>query len=186
MRHPTISPASCSAAPQRLPPATAAIPPWMKIAASIGRATRRRSMRDGSRTVVVANPTAGHHARVTTQAPTTGNAQLAIGIDIGGTKIAGGLVDRTGTVHAELEEPTPPRSGAVVIATILLDLVARLREGHEVVGIGVGAILAMNLMAPGVMREMATSLAGIATLVLTGTLWAVAFVLIRRTTRVDV
>src|SRR4029079_18271336 len=57
---------------------------------------------------------------------------------------------------------------------------------YLVVGIGVGAILAMNLMAPGVMREMATSLAGIATLVFTGTLWAVAFVLIRRTTRVDV
>ena len=57
---------------------------------------------------------------------------------------------------------------------------------YLVVGIGVGAILAMNLMAPGVMREMATSLVGIATLVFTGTLWAVAFVLIRRTTRVDV
>ena len=57
---------------------------------------------------------------------------------------------------------------------------------YLVVGIGVGAILAMNLMAPGVMREMATSLAGIAALVFTGTLWAVAFVLIRRTTRVDV
>ena len=57
---------------------------------------------------------------------------------------------------------------------------------YLVVGIGVGAILAMNLMAPGVMREMATSLAGIATLVFAGTLWAVAFVLIRRTTRVDV
>ena len=93
----------------------------------------------GSRTVVVANATAGHHARVTTQAPATGNAQLALGIDIGGTKIAGGLVDRTGKVHAELEEPTPPRSGAVVIATILLELVARLREDREVVGIGVGA-----------------------------------------------
>ena len=44
----------------------------------------------------------------------------------------------------------------------------------------------MNLMAPGVMREMATSLVGLATLVFAGTLWAVAFVLIRRTTRVDV
>jgi hypothetical protein len=44
----------------------------------------------------------------------------------------------------------------------------------------------MNLMAPGVMREMATSVVGIATLLFAGTLWAIAFVLIRRTTRVEV
>jgi glucokinase len=69
----------------------------------------------------------------------TADAQLAIGIDIGGTKIAGGVVDRTGRVHAELEEPTPPRSGAVVIAALLIDLVARLREDHDVAAIGVGA-----------------------------------------------
>jgi glucokinase len=111
----------------------------MKIAANIGRATRRRSMPSGSRVVVVANPAPRHHARVTTEAPTTGDARLAIGIDIGGTKIAGGLVDRAGTVHAELEEPTPPRSGALVIASILLDLVGRLREGRDVAAIGVGA-----------------------------------------------
>ena len=95
-------------------------------------------MPSGSRTVVVANATAGHHARVTTE-PRRGDAQLAIGIDIGGTKIAGGVVDRTGAVHAELQEPTPPRSGAVVIAAILLDLVARLRAGRDVAAIGVGA-----------------------------------------------
>jgi glucokinase len=76
---------------------------------------------------------------MTTDASATQAAQLAIGIDIGGTKIAGGLVDRSGRVLAELEEPTPPRSGAVVIATILLELVGRLREGHDVSAIGVGA-----------------------------------------------
>jgi glucokinase len=69
----------------------------------------------------------------------TADAQLAIGIDIGGTKIAGGVVDRTGRIHAELEEPTPPRSGAVVIAALLVDLVARLRETHDVAAVGVGA-----------------------------------------------
>lgn len=76
---------------------------------------------------------------MTTDARTTTTAQLAIGIDIGGTKIACGLVDRAGRVLAELEEPTPPRSGAVVIATILLDLVGRLRAGRDVAAIGVGA-----------------------------------------------
>ncbi|MDF3050899.1 MAG: Glucokinase [Pseudonocardia sp.] len=82
---------------------------------------------------MVANPPCGHHARV------SADQQLAIGLDIGGTKIAGGVVDRTGRLHAVLQEPTPPRSGAVVIATILLDLVARLREGRDVAAVGAGA-----------------------------------------------
>ena len=111
----------------------AAIPPWMKMAASIGRATRRRSMSCGSRSAVVANARDRHHARVST------DAQLAIGLDIGGTKIAGGVVDRSGRVHAELQAPTPPRSGAIVIAAILLDLVSRLRAGRDIAAIGVGA-----------------------------------------------
>ena len=57
---------------------------------------------------------------------------------------------------------------------------------YLVVGIGIATILLMNVMSPGVMREMATSLAGVATLIFVGTLWAIAFVLIRRTTKVDV
>ena len=111
----------------------AAIPPWMKMAANMGRATRRRSMSCGSRSAVVANARDRHHARVST------DAQLAIGLDIGGTKIAGGVVDRSGRVHAELQAPTPPRSGAVVIAAILLDLVSRLRAGRDIAAVGVGA-----------------------------------------------
>jgi tight adherence protein B len=57
---------------------------------------------------------------------------------------------------------------------------------YLVVGIGVATILLMNVMSPGVMREMATSLPGIATLIFTGILWTIAFVLIRRTTKVEV
>jgi tight adherence protein B len=57
---------------------------------------------------------------------------------------------------------------------------------YLVVGIGVATIVLLNVMSPGVMREMATSLAGIAALVVAGVLWAIAFVLIRQTTKVDV
>jgi tight adherence protein B len=57
---------------------------------------------------------------------------------------------------------------------------------YLVVGIGVATIFVMNVMSPGVMREMATSVAGIATLAFVATLWTVAFVAIRRTTKVDV
>jgi tight adherence protein B len=56
---------------------------------------------------------------------------------------------------------------------------------YLVVGIGVATIVLLNVMSPGVMREMATSLVGVATLAFCGTLWAIAFVWIRRTTRVE-
>lgn len=64
----------------------------------------------------------------------------AIGLDIGGTKIAGGVVDESGTVLAELVEPTPEKSDADAVAPVLLDLVTRLRAGHgDVDAVGVGA-----------------------------------------------
>jgi tight adherence protein B len=56
---------------------------------------------------------------------------------------------------------------------------------YLVVGIGVSTIVLLNLMSPGVMREMATSAPGIAALAFAFTLWTVAFVLIRRTTKVE-
>jgi len=56
---------------------------------------------------------------------------------------------------------------------------------YIVVGIGLATIVLLNVMSPGVMREMATSLPGIAALAFTGTLWAIAFVLIRRATKVE-
>ena len=56
---------------------------------------------------------------------------------------------------------------------------------YLVVGIGVATIVLLNLMSPGVMREMATSAPGLAALAFAFTLWTVAFVLIRRTTKVE-
>jgi glucokinase len=65
--------------------------------------------------------------------------RLAIGLDIGGTKIAGAVVDECGELHAELVEPTPEESDAEAVTAVLLDLVERLRAGHEIHCIGVGA-----------------------------------------------
>ena len=67
---------------------------------------------------------------------------LAIGIDIGGTKVAGGLVDETGRVLHRTRRSTPHRSTKPRVVEDLLvdvvdDLVAAARE--EVVGIGIGA-----------------------------------------------
>jgi glucokinase len=64
----------------------------------------------------------------------------AIGLDIGGTKIAGGVVDENGALLAELTERTPEESDADAVAPILLDLVERLRAKHpDVAAVGVGA-----------------------------------------------
>ena len=57
---------------------------------------------------------------------------------------------------------------------------------YIVAGIGIAAIVLMNVLTPGVMREMTSSLPGLLALGVAGALWAVAFVLIRATTKVDV
>lgn len=67
-------------------------------------------------------------------------AQRAIGLDIGGTKIAGGVVEPDGTVLSELVEPTPEDSDAEAVTAVLLGIIDRLRAKHDDVGaIGVGA-----------------------------------------------
>ena len=57
---------------------------------------------------------------------------------------------------------------------------------YVVAGIGAGTILLINVMSPGVTKAMTGSVLGLAGLVVTGVLWTLAFVLIRRTTRIDV
>jgi glucokinase len=65
--------------------------------------------------------------------------RLAIGLDVGGTKIAGAVVDEGGVVVAELVEPTPEESDAESVTAVLLSLIERFRAEHQVVTIGVGA-----------------------------------------------
>jgi tight adherence protein B len=57
---------------------------------------------------------------------------------------------------------------------------------YMVAGIGAGTILLVNGISPGVTKELTSSLLGIAGLCVTTALWATAFVLIRRTTRINV
>jgi len=63
---------------------------------------------------------------------------LAIGVDVGGTKVAGGLVDEQGTILGRTRRPTPSTNPDDVEATIA-DVVNELRVGHDVVGVGIGA-----------------------------------------------
>jgi hypothetical protein len=55
-----------------------------------------------------------------------------------------------------------------------------------VAGIGGATILMINAISPGVTQDMTGSALGIAGLVVAMFLWAIAFVMIRKTTRIDV
>ena len=69
---------------------------------------------------------------------------VTIGIDIGGTKIAGGLVDPEGTILGRARRDTPARSKEAIVETIvavisdLVDTAAALGTG-SVEGVGLGA-----------------------------------------------
>ncbi len=64
--------------------------------------------------------------------------ELAIGIDVGGTKIAAGVVDEQGRVLARLRADTPSSHAAAVL-DVIGDLVDQLREEHDVRSLGIGA-----------------------------------------------
>lgn len=63
---------------------------------------------------------------------------LAIGVDVGGTKVAAGVVDEQGVVIAKSRRPTPSTSPSDVEQTIA-DLVAELRASYDVTAVGIGA-----------------------------------------------
>ena len=62
----------------------------------------------------------------------------AIGIDIGGTKIAGALVSESGDIIAEDRVPTPTGNPEDIIEAVVA-MIESLRAGHEVEAAGVAA-----------------------------------------------
>lgn len=67
---------------------------------------------------------------------------LAIGVDIGGTKVAAGVVDTEGFVHARTRRDTPHRSTSpIVVEDTIVSAVDELMAdyGDEVVAVGIGA-----------------------------------------------
>ena len=56
---------------------------------------------------------------------------------------------------------------------------------YLVAGMGAGTILMINAISPGVMRELTTTLLGLLALGFSTTLYVIAFVLIKRTTKVE-
>ncbi|MDC5696725.1 ROK family glucokinase [Intrasporangium calvum] len=69
--------------------------------------------------------------------------RLAIGIDIGGTKVAGGVVDESGTITHRARRDTPHRSTSPsVVEDTIVDCVDELRtavDPADIVAVGIGA-----------------------------------------------
>ena len=63
---------------------------------------------------------------------------LAVGIDVGGTKIAGGVVDEVGKILATARRESPATDTDAIERNIQ-DLVAELRADHDVEAVGIGA-----------------------------------------------
>ncbi|AKE92038.1 ROK family glucokinase [Rhodococcus aetherivorans] len=63
---------------------------------------------------------------------------LTIGIDVGGTKVAAGVVDEHGTLHARLRRATPSDDPART-EDVVADVVRELRAAHDVCAVGIGA-----------------------------------------------
>jgi len=63
---------------------------------------------------------------------------LTIGVDVGGTKVAGGVVDASGTVLEQIRRPTSARDTAATLETVV-DVIRELSKAHPAQAAGVGA-----------------------------------------------
>ena len=63
---------------------------------------------------------------------------LTIGVDIGGTKVAAGVVDDDGTILARTRKDTPSHDAGEV-CRVVVDCIAELNADHEVRAVGIGA-----------------------------------------------
>ena len=83
----------------------------------------------------------------------------AFGIDLGGTKIAAGLVDASGTVLATASAPTPATAGARAVLDAVAALVAELSATEaaanlHLIGLGLGAA---GVIDPGTARVLSAT-----------------------------
>jgi glucokinase len=69
------------------------------------------------------------------------SAPRVIGVDLGGTKILAGVVDRDGTVVVRHEVPTPTSSEADLLEGLVAAIEPLAREGVAALGFGIPSIL---------------------------------------------
>jgi glucokinase len=67
-----------------------------------------------------------------------GNSDLAIGVDIGGTKVLGGVVDLNGSILRTFREDTP-RDGGDALNRVIASVVTELQTTHKTEHVGISA-----------------------------------------------
>jgi len=65
-----------------------------------------------------------------------GVSGLTVGIDIGGTKVLGGVVDTNGNILDSFRKDTP-KSGGQDLITEIINVIKELQKSHQITGIGV-------------------------------------------------
>ena len=73
-----------------------------------------------------------------------GRRGLAIGVDIGGTKVAAGVVDAEGRILSQAKRSTPG-SDPRAVEQVIVELVEELGRGHRIWSVGIGAAGWMDL-----------------------------------------
>lgn len=73
-----------------------------------------------------------------------GRKGLAIGVDIGGTKVAAGVVDAEGRILSQAKRSTPG-SDPRAVERVIVELVEELGRGHRIWSVGIGAAGWMDL-----------------------------------------
>lgn len=63
---------------------------------------------------------------------------LTIGVDVGGTKVAAGVVDENGTIVARTRRSSPASDGAKM-RDVVIEVIAELTRDHRVEAVGIGA-----------------------------------------------
>ena len=64
--------------------------------------------------------------------------KLSIGVDIGGTKVLGGVVDSQGKILTTHRKDTPKQGGEALTQTIA-DVINELTQQYKVEGVGISA-----------------------------------------------
>lgn len=77
-------------------------------------------------------------------APAEGAGPVAIGVDLGGTKIAAAVVGRDGSCGEIRTVPTPGNDGPQAILRAVADLVPDVAAGREICAVGVGSAGAID------------------------------------------
>lgn len=84
---------------------------------------------------------------------------LIVGIDIGGTKIAAGLIERDGVVARRAQRPTPASDGSQAILAAAMQVAIEVRGANPISAIGIGSAGVVDPVT-GVISSATATLAG--------------------------